>query len=62
MAGIIRNARKDGVRKIFYQNQFPASVVEIIARDIQASYIEINPLEEQVIPNIDRITDLITEP
>lgn len=62
LAGIIRNARKDGVRKIFYQNQFPASVVEIIARDIQASYIEINPLEEQVIPNIDRITDLITEP
>lgn len=59
---IIRNARKDGVRKIFYQNQFPESVVEIIARDIQARYIEIDPLDEQVIANIDRITDLITEP
>lgn len=62
LTGIIRNARRDGVHKIFYQNQFPASVVEVIARDIQARYIEIDPLEEQVIPNIDRITDLITEP
>lgn len=59
---IIRNARKDGVNKIFYQNQFPQSVVEIIARDIKARYIEIDPLAEQVIDNIDHITNLITEP
>lgn len=59
---IIRNARRDGVNKIFYQNQFPQSVVEIIARDINARYIEIDPLAEQIIDNIDRITDLITEP
>lgn len=59
---IIRNARNDGVNKIFYQNQFPQSVVEIIARDINARYIEIDPLAEQVIDNIDHITDLITEP
>lgn len=62
VAEIIRNARKDGVKKIFYQNQFPQSVVEVIARDMQAQYIEIDPLEEQVIDNIDRITDAITEP
>lgn len=59
---IIRQAREDGVSKIFYQNQFPASVVEIIARDIQARYIEIDPLDEQVIGNIDRITNLIVQP
>lgn len=59
---IIRNARRDGVNKIFYQNQFPQSVVEIIARDIKAQYIEIDPLAEQVIENIDRFTDLITQP
>lgn len=62
LAGIIRKAREDGVRKIFYQNQFPESVVEIIARDIDARYVEIDPLQEEVIENIDRITDLITEP
>ena len=62
LAGIIRQARQDGINKIFYQNQFPESVVEVIARDMQARYIEIDPLEEQVIENIDRITDLITLP
>lgn len=62
LAQIISQAREDGVTKIFYQNQFPESVVEVIARDIRARYIEIDPLDEQVIDNIDRITDLITEP
>ena len=62
LAEIIRNARKDKVRKIFYQNQFPKSVVEVIAQDMEAEYIEIDPLDEQVLENIDRITDLITQP
>lgn len=62
LAEIIRDARKNGIRRIFYQNQFPKSVVEIIAQDMQAEYIEIDPLDEQVIENIDRITDLITRP
>ena len=61
LAEIIRNARKEGVRKIFYQKQFPESVVMTIANDIQAQYIEIDPLEEQVIDNIDHITDLMTK-
>ena len=34
LTAVIRQAREDGVRRIFYQNQFPASTVEIIARDI----------------------------
>ena len=29
LAGIIRQARQDGINKIFYQNQFPESVVEL---------------------------------
>lgn len=62
LAKIIRDARNNGIRKIFYQNQFPKSVVEVIAQDMEAEYIEIDPLEEQVIENIDRITDLITKP
>ena len=46
----------------YYQNQFPKSVVEVIAQDMEAEYIEIDPLDEQVLENIDRITDLITQP
>lgn len=60
LTSVIRQARQDGVRKIFYQSQFPASTVEVIARDIDAEYVEIDPLHEDAIANIDIITDLIT--
>ncbi len=60
IAGIIDRARRDNIRNIFYQSQFPASSVEVIARDINAVAIEIDPLAEDAIANIDNITDLIT--
>ncbi len=60
LTAIIRQAREDGVRRIFYQNQFPASTVEVIARDIDAEYVAIDPLNPNAIANIDTITDLIT--
>ena len=62
IAQIIRQAREDGVRKILYQSQFPASTVEVIARDIDAQYIEVDPLREDAITNIREITDIITRP
>ena len=58
---IIRQARQDGVKHIFYQSEFPASSVEVICSDIGASAVEINPLAENIIDNIRRITTLITE-
>lgn len=60
LTAIIRQAREDGIRRIFYQNQFPASTVEVIARDIDAEYVAIDPLGRDAIVNIDTITDLIT--
>ena len=62
LAELIRTARQYGINKVFYQNQFPKSVVEVLARDMKARYVEIDPLDEQVVENIDRITDLIVEP
>ena len=62
LAELIRTARQYGINKVFYQNQFPKSVVEVLARDMKARYVEIDPLDEQVVGNIDRITDLIVEP
>ena len=58
---IIRQAREDGVRRILYQSQFPASAVEVIARDIDAQYVEVDPLREDVIANIEEITSIITQ-
>jgi len=65
---LIRQAREDGVRRILYQSQFPAStveviaedIVEVIARDIDAEYAEVDPLREDVIANIEEITGIIT--
>lgn len=59
LADLIRLARENGTRKILYQSQFPASVVEVIARDINAQAVVIDPLREDVIPNIREITNLI---
>ena len=61
IAAIIDRARRDGVRKIFYQSQFPKSVVETIAGDIGAEPVEIDPLAEDLFDNLERITRLITE-
>ncbi|MDE5578540.1 MAG: zinc ABC transporter substrate-binding protein [Alistipes sp.] len=55
----IRRAREKGVRKILYQSQLPASVVETVAHDIGAQAIRIDPMREDAIANIDEITDLI---
>jgi len=57
---LIRQAREDGVRAHLYQSQFPASAVEVIARDIDAEYAEVDPLREDVIANIEEITGIIT--
>ena len=48
------------MRRILYQIQFPASAVEVIARDIDAEYAEVDPLREDVIANIEEITGIIT--
>lgn len=61
LAGIIEQARRDNVRKIFYQRPFPRRVVEALADDIEAEPVEIDPLGENAIENIEYITRLITE-
>ena len=59
LARLIEQARRDSVRTIFYQSQFPASAVEVIARDIEAQRVAIDPLKADAIANIDSLTDLI---
>ena len=60
-ANIIEQARQKGIKYVFYQSEFPASSVEIICKDINATAVEINPLAEDVVENIRHITTLITE-
>jgi zinc transport system substrate-binding protein len=61
IARIIDQARSEGVKHIFYQSEFPATSVEIICKDINATAVEINPLEEDIFSNIRQIVTQITE-
>jgi zinc transport system substrate-binding protein len=61
IARIINQARSEGVKHIFYQSEFPATSVEIICKDINATAVEINPLEEDIFSNIRQIVTQITE-
>ncbi len=60
LARLIEVAREENIRNIFFQSQFPSSVVEVIANDIDAKAVQIDPLCENAIGNIETITDLIT--
>lgn len=59
LSELIDRARRDSVRVLLYQSQFPASTVEVIASDIGATSCQIDPLAEDVERNILDITDLI---
>lgn len=58
---IIALAREKGIKKVFYQAQFSRQTVDALAREIGGEPIEIDPLAEDAIGNIVRITNLITE-
>ena len=61
IAQIISQARKDGIKRVFYQSEFPESSVSVICEDIGANAVEINPLYEDIFTNIRNIVSLITE-
>ena len=52
LATIIERARCDGMKRVFYQSEFPESSVAIVAEDIGAETVEINPLDENIFENI----------
>lgn len=59
LAELIETGRREGIRNIFYQSQFPASSVEIIAHDLGGRAVAIDPLAEDIVGNIEAITGLI---
>lgn len=61
LADIINTARTEGIKRIFYQSTYPRSTVEVIAEDIGAEPVEIDPLREDIFVNIEEMTRLITE-
>lgn len=60
LSEMIGIAKEQNINRIFYQSQFPASSVEVIAHDIHGEAIAIDPLAASVLENIAHITHLIT--
>ena len=58
---IIEYARKEGIKRVLYQSELPASSVEAICKDSGTQAVEINPLAEDIFANIRTITTLIAE-
>ena len=61
LANIIERARRDGIKRVLYQSEFPESSVAVVAEDIGAETVEINPLDENIFANLATIATLITE-
>lgn len=61
MSRLIEYARKEGIKHIFCQKQFPVSTVQIIADDMDGEVVMFDPLSEDVVDNILKITDLILQ-
>lgn len=59
---IIRRMKAEGIHTILYQQEFPAAVVAAVADDTQATASPVNPLAEDIVGELLRITDLITRP
>lgn len=60
MASLAKRAKEDNVKYVLYQRQFPVAVVETFAADIDAEPVEIDPLGENIVEEILRITEIIT--
>lgn len=61
LTAVIERARRDGIRRIYYQATTPHHHIETISRDLGATAIEIDPLAEDIFTNIREITRSITE-
>lgn len=60
IAHIITRAKEQGATTLLYQREFPRSVVEVIAEDMELEAREINPLADDPIAFIKEITQYIT--
>ncbi len=60
MAELIDRARLSGCRNVLYQSQFPGSSVQIIADDLGGKAVAFDPLAEDILGEIERVTKLIT--
>ena len=60
LAKLIEFARSKNINRVYVQKQFNKNSAEIIAREIAADVIELDPLAEDYIANLYSVTDAIS--
>jgi len=60
LAKLIEFAKSKDIKRVFVQKQFNKNSAEIIAREIAADVIELDPLAEDYIANLYYVTDAIS--
>jgi zinc transport system substrate-binding protein len=60
LASIIENMRREGVTVIFYQPQFSRSSAETLARELGGSAVELDPLAEDYLENLELMASVIS--
>ncbi len=59
LADLIERAQMDGVKVIFVQKQFPIESAHAVANAIGGSVVQLDPLAEDVIANLQQIADAL---
>jgi zinc transport system substrate-binding protein len=59
LADLIEQAQVDGVKIIFVQKQFPIGSANAIAQAIDGNVVQLNPLAEDVVANLQQIAEAI---
>lgn len=59
MSGLIELARREGIHTIFIQKQQPARMADTLAQELGAKVIALDPLAEDYIANLYRVSTLI---
>lgn len=57
LADLVRKGKERGVKTIFISPQFSKKSTEVIAREIGANVVEVDPLSEDYIPNIRHVAE-----
>jgi zinc transport system substrate-binding protein len=61
LADLIAQAREDGVKVVFVQQQFPADSATAVADAIGGSVVRLDPLAEDVVANLRKIAESIAQ-
>ena len=60
LAGVVDRVEKEGLKTMFYQQEYPISVVKPIAEILGVNLVEINPLSSDIISELDNIVKALT--